>query len=46
MTVSGAEIDEGTVVIRDGRIDAVGASVNVPAGAQIIEGRGCVFTRE
>jgi len=40
VTVSGPEIANGTVVIRDGKIEAVGASVNVPAGAQIIEGRG------
>src|SRR5687767_4898909 len=40
VTVSGADIENGTVVIRDGKIEAVGASVNVPAGAQIIEGRG------
>ncbi len=40
VTVSGAEIDNGTVVIRDGKIEAVGATVGVPSGAQIIEGRG------
>jgi len=40
VTVSGADIENGTVVIRDGRIEAVGASVNVPAGAQAIDGRG------
>lgn len=40
VTVSGADIENGTVVIRDGKIEAVGTSVNVPAGAQTIEGRG------
>ena len=40
VTVSGPEIENGTVVIRDGKIEAVGASVNVPAGAQTIDGRG------
>ena len=40
VTVSGPDIENGTVVIRDGKIEAVGASLNVPAGAQIIEGRG------
>ena len=39
-TVSGSDIEDGTVVISDGRIAAVGASVNVPSGAQVIEGRG------
>lgn len=38
--VSGPDIDNGTVVIRDGKIEAVGTTVNVPAGAQIVEGRG------
>ena len=40
VTVSGPDIENGTIVIRDGKIEAVGASVNVPSGAQIIEGRG------
>ncbi|MEK6282623.1 MAG: amidohydrolase family protein [Acidobacteriota bacterium] len=40
VTVSGADIDNGTVVVRDGRIEAVGPNVSVPSGAQIIEGRG------
>ena len=40
VTVSGPEIENGSIVIRDGKIEAVGANVNAPAGAQIIEGRG------
>jgi hypothetical protein len=40
VTVSGADIENGTVVIRDGRIEAVGANVTVPAGAQTIDGTG------
>ena len=40
VTVTGPDIENGTVVIRDGKIEAVGASVNVPAGAQTIDGRG------
>jgi len=40
VTVSGADIENGTVVIRDGRIEAVGANVSVPAGAQTIDGTG------
>ena len=39
VTVSGPDIENGTVVIRDGKIEAVGAAVNVPAGAQVIEGK-------
>ena len=38
--VSGAPIPSGTVVVRDGIIEAVGASVQAPAGAQVIEGKG------
>lgn len=40
VTVSGADIENGTVVIRDGKIEAVGTAVNVPANAQSIDGRG------
>jgi imidazolonepropionase-like amidohydrolase len=40
VTVSGPDIENGTVVIRDGKIEAVGANVSVPGGAQTIEGRG------
>jgi imidazolonepropionase-like amidohydrolase len=40
VTVSGADIEGGTIVISDGRIAAVGASVAVPAGAQEIDARG------
>ncbi|HYY43065.1 MAG TPA: hypothetical protein VE775_10060, partial [Pyrinomonadaceae bacterium] len=42
VTVSGADIDNGTIVIRDGRIQAVGATAAVPAGAQVVEGRGLI----
>ncbi len=38
--VSGPPIDNGTVVIRDGRIIAVGANVQVPADAQRIDATG------
>ena len=40
VTVSGADIENGSVLIRDGKIEAVGATVNAPAGAHLIEGRG------
>ncbi len=39
-TLAGAVIDDGMLVIRDGKIAAVGASVEVPAGAQVINGKG------
>lgn len=40
VTVSGATIERGTVVIRDGLIEAVGAGVNVPADARVIDAAG------
>ena len=39
-TLSGAAIDDGTVVIQNGKIANVGAAVEVPAGAQVIDGKG------
>src|SRR5215472_6184470 len=39
-TVSGTAIEDGTLVIRDGKIAAVGTNVEVPAGAQVIDGKG------
>jgi len=38
--VSGPAIENGTVVIRDGILAAVGANVSVPAGAVVIAGKG------
>lgn len=40
VTVSGPDIENGAVVLRGGRIEAVGATVNAPAGAVEIDGRG------
>ena len=40
VTVSGPDIENGTIIIRDGKIEAVGANVSVPAGAQMIDGNG------
>ena len=40
VTVSGPDIENGTVLIRDGKIEAVGTNVTVPAGAQTIDGNG------
>ena len=39
-TVSGAPIDDGTLVIKDGKIAAVGSNVAVPADAKIIDAKG------
>jgi imidazolonepropionase-like amidohydrolase len=40
VTAAGAPLDGGTVVIRGGRIDAVGAGVAVPPEAAAIDGAG------
>ncbi len=40
VTVSGATIDKGTVVIRNGLIESVGAGVTAPADAQVFDGGG------
>ncbi len=40
VTVSGPEIEDGTVVVRDGKIEAVGTTVTAPAGAEEINARG------
>lgn len=42
--VSGPAIPNGTVLVRDGRIVAVGANVSVPADAQRIDATGKVVT--
>src|SRR5690349_13653751 len=40
ITVTGPVIENGTVVIANGKISAVGASIPVPAGAKIIDAKG------
>jgi imidazolonepropionase-like amidohydrolase len=40
VTVSGPEIERGMILIRNGRIEAVGVTVNAPAGAQEIDAAG------
>lgn len=42
--VSGPPIQNGTVIIQNGRITAVGAGIAVPAGAQRIDATGMVVT--
>ncbi len=40
LTGTGEEIAGGTVLVRDGKIEAVGASLAVPDGYQRVDGRG------
>lgn len=39
-TLAGTPIEDGTLVIRDGKIAAVGAGIDVPSGAQVIDAKG------
>jgi imidazolonepropionase-like amidohydrolase len=39
-TLVGAPIDDGVLVIKDGKIAAVGTNVDVPSGAKVIDGKG------
>ncbi|MGA2811184.1 MAG: amidohydrolase family protein [Candidatus Acidiferrum sp.] len=39
-TLAGAPIEDGTVIISNGKIAAVGRTVDIPAGAQVIDGQG------
>src|SRR5258705_8585007 len=40
VALASSPIEDGTLVIKDGKIAAVGASVEVPARAQVIDGKG------
>lgn len=40
LTMTGSVIDQGTVVIENGKIAAVGKDVAIPAGAEVVEARG------
>ncbi len=40
LTMAGAPLEGGTVLIRNGRIAAVGGNVKIPKGATVIEARG------
>ncbi|MBI3567501.1 MAG: amidohydrolase family protein [Gemmatimonadetes bacterium] len=44
LTASHGTITDGTIVIRDGKIAAVGSGVPVPAGAQVIDATGKFVT--
>ena len=40
LTVTKGTIPKGTIVLRDGKIAAVGANVDIPAGAEVIDASG------
>ena len=39
-TVSGDVVERGTLVVRSGKIEAVGADVTIPAGAKVVDASG------
>src|SRR5205814_545184 len=39
-TLAGSTIEDGTLIIRDGKIAAVGVGLDVPAGARVIDAKG------
>src|SRR5436190_2217414 len=42
VTAAGAPIEAGTIVIRRGVIEAVGAGVSIPSDAEVVEGGGLI----
>src|SRR6266481_455893 len=44
VTATGQEIPNGSIVLKDGRIVAVGAKVDAPAGAVVVDGTGRYVT--
>ncbi|MEZ4456109.1 MAG: amidohydrolase [Gemmatimonadales bacterium] len=44
MTASHGTLEKATILIRDGKIAAVGTNVTVPAGAEVIDGTGRYVT--
>ncbi len=39
-TLSGTTIDDGTLILRDGKIAGVGVGLDIPASAQVIDAKG------
>jgi len=39
-TLSGTTIDDGTLILRDGKIAGVGVGLDIPAGAHVIDAKG------
>lgn len=44
LTSAGQNYEEGTILIRDGKIIEIGESIKIPEGTRIIEARGCLIT--
>lgn len=44
LTAAGPRIQNGTIVLRDGKVAAIGANVAVPSDAQVVDGTGKFVT--
>ncbi len=44
ITIANGDINNGTVLVRNGKIAAVGANVNIPPGVRVIDGTGKFVT--
>src|SRR5262245_36132548 len=44
LPVSGPPIDNGTLIVRDGLIQAVGSGLTVPPDARVIDAKGLILT--
>ncbi|HEY9225857.1 MAG TPA: amidohydrolase family protein [Gemmatimonadaceae bacterium] len=40
ITITNGDIENGTIVVRNGKISAVGRNVNIPTGIRVIDGTG------
>ncbi|AZR71985.1 amidohydrolase [Anoxybacter fermentans] len=43
-TMAGAVLDQGTILIKDGKITAVGENIDIPSDAEIIDAKGKIVT--
>ncbi len=44
MTVTNGTVEDGSLIVRDGKIAAVGTGLQVPAGAQVVDANGMWIT--
>ena len=46
VTVTGETYENGTVLVEDGKIKAVGQNIPVPQNAQVVDASGCWVDRK
>ena len=42
VTITGGDIDKGVILIKEGKIAAIGKDVAIPEGAKVIDAEGCI----